>query len=189
MSLLLAAWGPGCASDPAGGAAERAAYLVGLRTGECDRISDPALSDDCWLAVATRSRDGSCDSLGSQRAKDECWFLEAERSGNAAMCDQAGSFAEDCGRHLFITALPGALGERRIDAVNDARVEALIPRFGFADDPMRAWLEYYKWALGATGDAEPCAAVVDRQRSKACMAAVRELRDPAHRGGPAAPPR
>lgn len=170
---------------PTGQSAQRAAYVAALGTGACEGITVPLLAADCWLALAARTPVSACSVLGSAAARDECWFLAAERSGHFALCEEAGEFAQDCARHLFIAALPGALGEKQINPINDSRVEALIVLYGIREDTMRAWLEYYKWALSG-GDQKAngaaCDAVADRGRHQACSAAAAELREQG-RGG------
>lgn len=169
LLLLLASPHPADGPERAS-AVDRAAYVTALATGECGTVQVRELADDCWLAVAVHAH--ACAALPTATAAAECWFLTAERTGDSSLCGLAGPFADDCARHLFIAELPRRLPARRVDDHNDAAVQRMITRLGLAPDAMRPWLEYYKWAGGG---AAMCDGVADRQRRKACTAAIAEL--------------
>jgi hypothetical protein len=121
-SLLLVACGGAELSE------DQQAYLslieqkeMDLEPGleECAALQSPTLRSDCQLHMllidAARGGGGiapTCLDLDSDLVQQECWFLAAEAARShgqdqlaSQYCRRSGSFVNDCGQHLWQTAL------------------------------------------------------------------------------------
>ena len=121
LVLTLACGGPEI-SD------EQAHYLELIESREhdlkpglaaCAELSGSSLRDDCQMHMLSIDADrgggglaGVCPELGSVTVVQECWFLAGESAraqGKEQLasqyCARSGSFASDCGQHLWQTAL------------------------------------------------------------------------------------
>lgn len=153
----------GCAAtDP------RAAYLHGLRTGECAPVTDTQLRDDCWIARVGREGVDWCGETTAGRARGECYFQLAERTGDPSLCPRATPFADDCALHLlsrgFGELLPASPGEK------ESEVAARIAAAGLGPEDPRPWSAWYRWVLGGQRplDRASCAQVAEPLRREAC---------------------
>lgn len=160
----MALWLLGCL----GGGDPRAAYLDGLRTGECASIPDARLRDDCWTARVEREGVDWCGEVTAGPPRGECHFQLAERTDDVGVCPRATPYADDCALHLlsrgFGALLPAAPGER------ETEVAARIRLAGLAEDDPRPWSAWYRWVLGGQRplDRASCARVDDPVRREAC---------------------
>lgn len=153
LCLLLAL---ACRAEPAGSEADRYLRVVTdealeLEEGQrlCGSLGDSDLRGDCMLAlvghVADRGegeRGELCRLVPEGTWRDECWFLAAEharRAGQrelaAARCLESGRFRDDCGQHLWQSALRATIAPRAKGAALPTYAEA-IPR---AEQLYRRW--------------------------------------------------
>jgi len=152
-TLLLVGLVLGACKDAAPRQADREWYLYatlakGLEAAErftaCHKISKKVVVGECMLAVAQTAAQVRhealstyCPQLPDGLWKDECYFLAAEsvkrhdREEAGAMCNAAGQFVDDCGQHLWQSAV-GGIAPRTSDGW-----EAALPK---------AERLYQKWA-------------------------------------------
>ncbi len=97
------------------------------RFDACSEISVDLLVAECMLAVAQtaaqvhqKALSDYCPRLPDGVWKDECYFLAAEavkrhdKEEAAEMCNESGQFVDDCGQHLWQTAV-GAIAPRSVE--------------------------------------------------------------------------
>jgi len=144
----------------------------------CAALSEAALRVDCLgvaaEALAPRDPDAAaaqCASLPEGSARDECHFQVAERSHDAARCDQAGAFADDCRLHRLSTDLLRLLPRGTTPGAFEAELAAALPGYGLAPDDPRPWSAAYRWVLGSQRplDRGSCQAAPDAARREACL--------------------
>lgn len=147
------AWVAACQPDPVAVYAQVLSDDGQLDPAACDPVTDPALRSDCLLVVATRRLMGvgepaeaACAEVPAGTWRAECLFVAAEqaaadkRDGRAAaLCKQAGPFAEDCAQHLWQDALYRVA----------RRPQQPLPDMVRAATPLHdTWAGYLRW----TGD-------------------------------------
>ena len=126
----------------------------------CAAIVDPALAGDCALLVVGRGSvpaEEACPRVPEGVWRDECWFVAAEarraagQDGSAAqLCLRAGAFRDDCGQHLWQTAVHDLIHRRgpegfasqlsRAQALHDRWAGLLAAETDFSE---RFWERYY----------------------------------------------
>lgn len=171
---------------------------VGL--GACAEISDDDLRGDCGLAVVSaeaRRRGGAperwCGEVEAGPWRDECYFVAAEahrkrgREQSAAwLCGQAGRFVDDCGQHLWQTAVYSLVHNNGPDGISAALPRARqlyarwLPLLGETTDfKVRFWERYYQNGFEGLGtlDLRWCDRLdLEEDRSR-CVAAAVKLYD------------
>ncbi|MDP2307862.1 MAG: hypothetical protein Q8P18_17685 [Pseudomonadota bacterium] len=154
------------ASDP--DADDRARYVEGLASGECEPIRDAALRDDCREATAEAPAD--CEAVGDATVRGECWFQLAESTKDASLCPRAVPFADDCALHVLSRGFATWLPKGARPGEHEASAEARITAAGLAVDDMRPWSAFYRQVLGGTRpiDRAACDAVAAPARREAC---------------------
>jgi hypothetical protein len=144
-TVLLAACGRKDVKAP--GSGDRTLYLTALeerrnepskRFAICDEITDEVLRGDCGLAVATElgkthreAQESWCERVSQGYWRSECWFTAAEQARRhndlakaASLCEKAAEFHDDCGQHLWQTAVREIIHNPGPEGFVDALPEA-----------------------------------------------------------------
>lgn len=204
LSLLLAA----CAPTPTA-AEDVTAYaaIVGeagqdprAELERCARLADAGLRGDCAAVVATAAAraDGQvqrwCAEVPAGIWRDECLFRGAEgrltQGGSApaaALCQQAGSFAEDCMVHVWRPQLGrivqgmGAEGFAARYPAAEQLYQQTVAQAGASESLERMyWLAFFGSGFQADGriDLDRCAALPAEGARRCQDAAALMLTEP-----------
>jgi hypothetical protein len=163
-----------CALPSAGLPGDREHYLAALTEGplasrleHCRAIEGADLQGDCLTALVaegTEPVETLCAEIQHPAWRDECSFVAAERAIEgedfaraAALCRDAGRYAENCTAHAWQTELREALGTRGVEAMVDDRaaVEAVHDRWSERFGPSESfehifWPNCYRMAFERT---------------------------------------
>ena len=132
----------------------------------CRSLRKDVRAGECMLAVAQRSAETQHRALGDYCPeipkgvwRDECFFIAAEvvrrkdRSLAAELCARSGQFVDDCGQHLWQTAI-GQIAPRSTSKWNAAlpRAQRLYDEWApvldkDTDFSSRFWQRFYQRTL------------------------------------------
>lgn len=181
-------------AEPAGDVARYAAVAAEDGGTEadlatCGGISDDSLAGDCALLVVARSElpaEEACPRVPKGIWRDECWFVAAEarraagQDGSAAqLCLRAGAFRDDCGQHLWQTAVHDLIHRRgpagfaaqlpRAQQLHDRWARLLAEETDFSE---RFWARYFSNGFEGQGgvDLSWCVGLPEPQPAR-CRAA------------------
>ena len=202
--LLLVGFVLGACIETAPRQANRERYLYatitkGLEVQErfaaCREISKDVLVGECMLAVAQtaaqvhqKALSTYCPELPDGVWKDECFFIAAEsvkrhdRKEAAEMCSASGQFVDDCGQHLWQSAV-GGLAPRSPDGWEAAlpKAERLYKKWApilakSTDFSSRFWQRFFQRTFEPQRvlDVTDCDAL-DAPYDERCAAAAAEL--------------
>jgi hypothetical protein len=189
LLLLLACHG----APPRPGAADGAAYADALAAvardpagaaAHCAAVPDAALRADCVTAGAEAlakpdpdAAAGLCAGLPDGVGRDECGFQVAERTEDAARCDAAGRFADDCRMHLWTRAVQRAFPPGTHPDEAEPELARLAAAAGFGPDDPRPWIAATRHLLGRMRplDRGRCDGLSAPTRRKVCKDAARDL--------------
>lgn len=164
MILLLLA----CFDESAGDAEDRARYVAGLASGECEGVRDAKLRDDCREATAKAPAD--CAAVADPTIRGECWFQLAESTQDASLCPRAAPFADDCALHVLSRGFAAWLPKKARPGEQEGAAATRMVAAGLDVGDMRPWSAFYRHLLGSTRpiDRSSCDAVADPARREAC---------------------
>jgi hypothetical protein len=147
---------------------DAAAFVDGLKSGDCSSIADARLADECREATAKTPED--CEGVLDPTWRGECWFQIAESSKDASYCPKAAPFADDCALHVLSTGFATWLPKRPRPGEHEEEAARRISAAGLAADDLRPWSAFYRHVLGASRpiDRAACANVADATRRDVC---------------------
>lgn len=161
----------------------------------CATIRDADLAGDCALVLAMRTAGqrkepiaNYCPRVPEGTWRHECWFMAAERARRdgdeavaADLCTRAGPFVDDCGQHLWQTAVrtqarrhagaPLVTLLEEAGRIHDAWSPLLA---GSTDFEERFWSRVFQnaWEVRPVIDPTACDDLVPTQATRCRMAAA-----------------